>query len=84
MHKKKNDVIEAQELDHQTMVNSLIETCVSSAFKFIGATMCKCAGTKLKSRMHNDYFTYQITYKSSEIMISTYEMNKEIILDFFR
>ena len=33
--------------------------------------------------MYNDYFNYQISYTSSEIMISTYELNKDIMLDFF-
>ena len=37
----KEDIISAQELDHSTMKISLLETCISSAFAHVGATICR-------------------------------------------
>ena len=77
IQENKVDVINIQELDHTALIASLLETCVSSAFNFIGTTLCKYIGTKLRTRIYNDNFTYQISYISSEIISSCYETKKK-------
>ena len=61
----KIDTINAQELDYAALIILLLETHVSSAFNFTGATLCKYVGTKLRTRICNDNFTYQIGYTNS-------------------
>lgn len=87
VQENKEDIIDTQELDHQTMIKLFIETRILSAINYAGTNICSIVRNKLRSRICND-MNYEISHTSSEVILSSHihlqKQNSQISLKWMK